>query len=195
MQNATRRAVDGPIFILGQNTSCTWSVQWILGPCRIGGTAGGRETAASTGQNTVLPAHSGLWPPFTTEKRIHSGLHLHQLLLAVVTVCSRLFAVAREVPPCSHLLQRRPSPSFGVVGTRPVSERLPEHLRKRYGLEKLIKSACNCLLSVSQALELEIHASIEFSFKINTRQLFRPFGYSSIQYFVMRCRTFQVPIF
>ena len=47
-------------------------------------------------------------------------------------------------------------------------------------LEKLIKSACNCLLSVSQALELEMHALNEFTFQMNSRQLFRPFGYSSV---------------
>ena len=46
--------------------------------------------------------------------------------------------------------------------------------------EKLIKSACKCLLSDSQFLELEIHASKEFAFQINTRLLFRPFGYSSV---------------
>ena len=31
-----------------------------------------RSPVPSTGQNTVLPAHSGLWPPFTTEERIRS---------------------------------------------------------------------------------------------------------------------------
>ena len=33
----------------------------------------GRRPVPSTGQNTVLPAHSGLRPPFTTEERIRSG--------------------------------------------------------------------------------------------------------------------------
>ena len=35
--------------------------------------AAGRRPVPSTGQNTVLPAHSGLRPPFTTEERIRSG--------------------------------------------------------------------------------------------------------------------------
>ena len=34
--------------------------------------AAGRRAVPSTGQNTVLPAHSGLRPPFTTEERICS---------------------------------------------------------------------------------------------------------------------------
>ena len=33
-----------------------------------------------------------------------------------------------------------------------------------HGIEKVIKGACKCLPSVSQALELEIHASNEFAF-------------------------------
>ena len=33
----------------------------------------GRRPVPSTGQNTVLPAHSGLRPPFTTEERIRSN--------------------------------------------------------------------------------------------------------------------------
>ena len=36
-------------------------------------------------------------------------------------------------------------------------------LKKMHELEKVMKSACNCLLSVSQALELEIHTSNEFT--------------------------------
>ena len=59
----------------------------------------------------------------------------------------------------------------------------PEQLRKMHWLEKLIKNACNSLLSISQVLELEIHASNEFTFnirQINSRQLFSPFGYSSV---------------
>ena len=44
--------------------------------------------------------------------------------------------------------------------------------RKMHGLEKLIKSAYNRLLSVSQPLELEIHDSNEFTFQINSRLLF-----------------------
>ena len=56
-----------------------------------------------------------------------------------------------------------------------------------HGLEKLIKSACKCLLSVSQALELEIHASNEFAFQINNKQLFRPFGYSSVVSSISGC--------
>ena len=40
----------------------------------------------------------------------------------------------------------------------------PETPEKMHGLETLIKRACNCLLSVSQALELEIHASNKFTF-------------------------------
>ena len=44
--------------------------------------------------------------------------------------------------------------------------------RKMHVLEKLIKSAYNRLLSVSQPLELEIHDSNEFTFQINSRLLF-----------------------
>ena len=42
----------------------------------------------------------------------------------------------------------------------------PEQSRKMCRLEKLKKSACNCLLSFSssQAVELEIHSSNEFTF-------------------------------
>ena len=52
-----------------------------MGPGRLEGAppeserrrpAAGRRLVPSTGQNTVLPAHSGLRPPFTTEERIRS---------------------------------------------------------------------------------------------------------------------------
>ena len=36
----------------------------------------GRRPVPSTGQNTVLPAHSGPRPPFTTEERIRSDQDL-----------------------------------------------------------------------------------------------------------------------
>ena len=73
--------------------------------------------------------------------------------------------------------------------------------------EKLIKSACNCLLSVSQSLELEIHASKEYTFKSTPDSCFVLWALlSGVQYFVIRSttvcfawqnrsRTFQVSIF
>ena len=49
--------------------------------------AAGWRPVPSTGQNTVLPAHSGIRPPFTTEERIRSGTVPFQTLrLAVVPV-------------------------------------------------------------------------------------------------------------
>ena len=53
-------------------------------------------------------------------------------------------------------------------------------IEKMHGLEKLIKSACNCLLSVSQALELEIHALNEFTFSNQDQTAVLSFGYSSV---------------
>ena len=57
-----------------------------------------------------------------------------------------------------------------------------------HGLEMLIKSACNCLLSVSQALELEIHSSNEFTFSNEHQTAVLSFWVliSGVQYFVIR---------
>ena len=55
----------------------------------------------------------------------------------------------------------------------------------------LFKSACKCVLSVSQTWEMEIHASNNLLFQINARQLFRPCHcvwvlISGFQYFAIR---------
>ena len=77
-QNATRRAkekVTARNYISRQNTIVQESVQWVPwpGPARRRGRGvsdGGWPPVG--GQSTVLPAHSGLPPPFTTEERIRS---------------------------------------------------------------------------------------------------------------------------
>ena len=41
-----------------------------------------------------------------------------------------------------------PGPQGAAAAPTPTADDAPEQLRKMHGLEKLIKSACNCLLSV-----------------------------------------------
>ena len=66
----------------------------------------------------------------------------------------------------AFILLRRSAPhrSPGRSREEPPAGHAPEQSRKTHRLERLIKSACTRLLSVSQALELEIHASNEFAF-------------------------------
>ena len=71
---ARTRATRSPLG--GQGIRVPEESQWVPwhGPARRHGRGvsdGGRRPILSTGQNTVLPAHSGLRPPFTsTEERI-----------------------------------------------------------------------------------------------------------------------------
>ena len=80
----------------------------------------------------------------------------------------------RFTPLAKHINENSPSrpqppparPLFRLFAFRireysAAPRRLLEQSRKMHGLDKLIKSACNCLLSVSKALE---HASTEFTF-------------------------------
>ena len=65
---------------------------------------------------------------------------------------------------------------------------MPVQSRKMHWLEKLIKSACKCLLSVSKALEREIHSSNELtsSNQHQTAVLSFLVLISGVHYFVIR---------
>ena len=60
--------------------------------------AAGRRPVPSTGQNTVLPVHSGLRPPFTTEERIRSNPTVEPLWCDL-GFCSRPVKRSCDEPP------------------------------------------------------------------------------------------------